>query len=121
MKKLFACAAIAGFAMAMTIPMVASSEKTLTGQVIDVQCTLKDKANAGPDHLACATKCAERGQPVGILADDGIYTITGEYAANKNAKLIEYLAKKVEVTGTVSEKDGQKTIDVSSIKVAKGM
>jgi len=121
MKKLFACATFAGFAMAMTIPMLASGEKTVTGQVIDVQCTLKDKANAGPDHLSCAIACAKRGQPVGILAEDGIYTITGQYAANNNAKLIEYLAKKVEVTGTVGEKDGQKTIDVSSIKITKGM
>ena len=119
MKRLLGCLSVAAFVAALVVPALASDEKTITGQVVDVVCTMKDKANAGEDHLGCAQSCAKRGQPVGIVADDAIYTITGEYAADKNAKLIEYLAKKVTVTGTVMEKDGAKTIDVTSIALAK--
>jgi hypothetical protein len=56
---------------------------------------------------------------MGILAADGVYTIAGDYTADKNAKLIEFVAKKVEATGEVAEVDGQKTITVTSMKLAK--
>ena len=119
MKKLLGGLSAVALVAALAVPSFAADETTITGQVVDVVCTMKDKANAGEDHLACATSCARRGQPVGIITDDAIYTITGDYAADKNARLIEYLAKKVTVTGTVTEKDGAKTIDVSSIALAK--
>lgn len=119
MKRLFIWVSAAAFVAAMASPMVAAGEKTITGQVVDVVCTMKDKANAGADHAACAMACAKRGQPVGIITDEAIYTITGDYAKNNNEKLVEYIAKKVQVTGTVTEKDGQKMIDVTSIELAK--
>lgn len=62
--------------------------------------------------------CAKSGQPVGILAADAIYTVTGDYAANKNAKLLDFVARNVVVTGEVTEKDGVKSINVKSIKLA---
>ena len=34
--------------------------------------------------------------------------MTGDYAANKNAKLLDFVAKNVVVTGEVTEKDGVK-------------
>ena len=36
---------------------------------------------------------------MGIMTADAIYTITGDYAANSNAKLLDFVAKHVEVTG----------------------
>ena len=119
MRTLLGCLSAAALVAVLAAPTLAADETTITGQVVDVVCTMKDKANAGEDHLSCAMACAKRGQPVGIITDDAIYTITGDYAADKNAKLIEYLAKKVTVTGTVTDKDGAKTIDVSSIALAK--
>jgi hypothetical protein len=59
------------------------------------------------------------GQPAGVAAADVLYVITGKYAAEKNAKLIEFVNKTVQVKGTVTEKNGQKMIDASSITVAK--
>ena len=50
----------------------------------------------------------EEGPPVGIMTADAIYTITGDYAANSNAKLLEFVAKKVEVTGTVTRKTARR-------------
>ena len=63
--------------------------------------------------------CAKRGQPVGIMTADAIYTVTGDYAANNNAKLLDFVAKTVLVTGAVTEKDGTESINVKSIAVAK--
>jgi hypothetical protein len=37
--------------------------------------------------------CAKKGQPVGILTADAIYTVTGDYAASNNAKLLDFVAK----------------------------
>jgi hypothetical protein len=102
---------------AMVAPLVADS-KTITGEVVDVQCQAKKAENHGADHEGCAKKCAEKGAKMGILTDDGVYTITGDYAADNNKKLLEFVAKKVEATGEVTDKDGQKTIKVASMKAA---
>ena len=53
---------------------------------------------------------AKRGQPAGVQTADGLYVIAGNYAAEKNAKLIPFVSKTVQVKGTVTEKDGQKGI-----------
>ena len=105
----------AAFAVSLIVPAFAA-DMTIKGQVVDVACSIDKKG--GDDDAACALSCAKSGQPVGILTPDAIYTITGDYAANKNAKLLDFVAKKVVVTGEVSEKDGQKQINVKSIKLA---
>jgi hypothetical protein len=115
MRKLIAFVASAAFVAAMVTPLIAQTK--LTGEVVDVACaTKKAPGGKGADHAGCATACAKKGLPAGIMTADAIYTITGDYAANSNAKLIEFVAKRVEVTGTVTEKDGQKMIAISSIK-----
>ena len=40
--------------------------------------------------------CAKKGLAQGIMTADAIYTITGDYAANSNAKLLDFVAKNVE-------------------------
>lgn len=92
---------------------------TVKGEVIDVKCYTKDHTHVGADHADCALSCAKRGAAMAILTSDGeVYTITGDYAADNNAKLIDYVSKKVEASGAVAEKDGTKTIDVTAIKAA---
>jgi flagellar hook assembly protein FlgD len=105
------------FVAAMVAPLVADV-KTVKGEIVDVQCQAKKAENTGADHEGCAKKCAEKGAKMGILAADGVYTITGDYAADNNKKLLEFVAKKVEATGDVTEKDGQKTIKVASMKAS---
>jgi hypothetical protein len=115
MRKLFAFAASAALVALMATPLVGQTK--LTGEVVDVACaTKKAPGGKGADHASCAMACAKKGLPAGLMTGDAIYTITGDYAANNNAKLLEFVAKRVEVTGTVTEKDGQKMIAVSSIK-----
>jgi hypothetical protein len=119
MRKIFAIAAAAALAVAMTVPIFAA-DMTVKGEVVDVACAKsKGDGGKGDGHVACAMSCAKRGQPVGILTADAVYVVTGDYAANNNAKLLDFVSKQVEVTGEVNEKDGQKTITVKAIKLAK--
>lgn len=119
MRKLFSFVAATAFVASLGLPALAQNNTTITGEVVDVACALKKgEGGHGPDHAACAMACAKRGQAVGIMTNDAIYSIAGDYTENNNAKLLDFVAKKVTVTGTVSEKDGQKTITVTSIKPA---
>ncbi|HKP12342.1 MAG TPA: hypothetical protein VJZ91_09540 [Blastocatellia bacterium] len=93
-------------------------EVTLKGEVIDQPC-YDNGGKKGEAHKACALSCAKRGNQMAILEDGGaVYSITGDYAANKNEKLVPYVAETVEVKGTVSEKDGKKWLNITSIKKA---
>ena len=118
MRNLISMIAGAAFVAALVMPAFAS-DMTVKGEVVDIACaTDKKDAGKGDAHAACAMACAKKGQPVGLLTADAIYTMTGDYAANKNAKLLDFVAKNVVVTGTVTEKDGVKSINVKSIKLA---
>jgi hypothetical protein len=95
-------------------------EVTIKGEVIDLPCYEGKNGARGEAHKACATSCAKRGNQMAIIdADNNIYAITGDYAANKNEKLIEFVAATVEAKGKVTEKDGKKIFEVSSMKEAK--
>ena len=118
MKNVVSIVAGAAFVAALAMPVFAA-DMTVKGEVVDIACatSMKDKGH-GPGHAGCTMDCAKKGQPVGILTADAVYTVTGDYAANKNAKLLDFVAKNVIVTGEVTEKDGQKMINVKSIKLA---
>ena len=118
MRNVISLFAAAGIVMSMSQPMLAA-DLTIKGEVVDVACSMDKKdAGKGAGHAGCALSCAKSGQPVGILTADAVYTVAGDYAANKNAKLLDFVAKTVIVTGEVTEKDGQKVINVKSIKLA---
>jgi len=119
MRNLVSLAAGAAFVAALALPAFAA-DMTIKGEVVDIACaTSKKDAGRGEAHAACAMSCAKRGQPVGILTADAIYTVAGDFTANNNAKLLDFVAKNVTVSGTVVEKDGTKTINVKSIALAK--
>jgi hypothetical protein len=118
MRKVISIVASAAFAAALAMPVLAA-DMTVKGEVVDVACsTKKGEGGKGEAHAGCAMACAKKGLPVGILTADAIYTVVGDYAANSNAKLLDFVARKVIVTGEVSEKDGMKSINVKSIKLA---
>lgn len=92
---------------------------TVTGEIVDQACYNKDKSNTGADHKDCGLGCAKKGMPLAIVTKDGeVYQIVGAYTENKNAKLIDVFAETVEATGTVTEKDGKKLLDVQTLKKA---
>ena len=118
MRNLISLAAGAALVASLAMPAFAA-DMTVKGEVVDLACSIAKKdAGKGAGHANCAMVCAKKGQPVGILTADAVYTVTGDYAANSNAKLLDFVAKNVIVTGEVSEKDGQKMINVKTIKLA---
>ena len=122
MSKRFCFAAAAALLAAMALPAfagAAASDMTLKGEVVDVACAIaKKEAGQGAGHANCAMVCAKKGSPVGILTADTVYTVVGDYTTNNNAKLLDFIARNVVVTGEVAEKDGVKSVNVKSIKLA---
>jgi hypothetical protein len=93
---IFAAAAMGGLAHAQQ-PL------TLRGEIVEVSCYTKlgIEKSTGAAHTACAKECAAKGQPLAILTDgDGLVKITGDYAAEKYTKLLPFVGRQVEVTGT---------------------
>ena len=118
MRNVISMVAASAFVVALTMPTFAA-DMTVKGEVVDVACSVaKKEAGKGAGHANCAMVCAKKGQPVGILTADAVYTVVGDYAANNNAKLLDFVARNVVVTGEVTEKDGVKSINVKSIKLA---
>jgi hypothetical protein len=123
MKRRLVYLAIVLMAVAATFATAtATSDKEITikGEVVDQPCYIGDNAKRGASHKGCATACAKRGNQLAVVEDktNEVYSITGDWAANKNEKLVEYVAEMVEVKGTVMEKDGKKWLNISSIKKA---
>jgi hypothetical protein len=117
MRKILAIAAGVAVVVAMSVSTFAA-DITVKGEVVDVACAMKKgDGGKGAAHAGCAMACAKKGQPVGILTTDAIYVVSGEWAANNNAKMLDFVAKQVEVTGEVTEKGGKKVMTVKSIKL----
>jgi hypothetical protein len=107
-----------GVLVASALPLVAA-ESTVKGELVDQQCFLKEKSR-GAEHKDCGTGCAKKGMPMAIVTEAGdVYTVTGSYTENKNAKLIDFVTKTVEAKGEVTEKDGKKMIAVATLAEAK--
>jgi hypothetical protein len=101
----------------VAVAAVAAEPRTIAGEVIDVRCYERSADNAGAAHVDCALSCARRGATLGIRTADGVYTITGEYTAEMNRRLTEFVAQTVEATGEVTERDGRRTIRIREIKL----
>jgi hypothetical protein len=117
MYKIVASVSALLFWSAVTVASQDAAEMTLRGEIVEVSCFSKGvKDSTGPGHVSCAKECAKKGQALGILTDgDGLVKITGDYAANKSAKLLEFIGQEVEVTGT-----SDRFLDYSrAIKVTK--
>lgn len=116
MKRVLAALFATAFAITLAPPVLADS-KTVKGELIDVACHAKGRK--GEAHVNCATSCAKKGGAVGLAAEDGVYTITGELTNENNKELVPHMGQIVEVTGEVKEEDGKKTVEGKSLKMAK--
>jgi hypothetical protein len=116
MKTLLA-SAFAAFVAA--VPSFAA-DVTITGELVDQGCYLKDKtANRGVVHQDCATNCAMKGQSVALVTDAGqVYAVTGDMTKDNNVVLAPHMSHRVVLTGEVSEKDGKKVINATNLKMA---
>ena len=117
-----ACSLVLGSAMALAEEAKKEAPKptTVQGEIVDLGCYLGHGAK-GPDHKSCALKCIEGGMPMGLLSSDNtLYLLTMSHEnADPFAQAKKMAASMVEITGTVHERDGMKSLEVTAIKEAK--
>ena len=97
---------------------VVAAEETITGMLVEAGCAAMGGTNPSAEHVACMVKCAQNGDPIGILTDDGLYTITGNWASENADKLAELMAKQVQATGETSKAGEDLLLAVSMIEAA---
>ena len=107
--------------VALAAPAFAKTE-TLTGVLVDSSCYAKDKANSANAHpnmsQTCAQDCAKKGLAVALVTPEGkVYMVTGDVAANTNAKLVPHMSHVMELTGDVTEVGGKTTIAATDLKM----
>jgi hypothetical protein len=125
MKKTLIYLAVALMAIGASLTVTAAvkddaKEVTIKGEVIDQPCYEGKGGARGEAHKSCALSCAKRGNQLAIVDEkNNVYSITGDYSANKNEKLIPFVAETVEAKGVITEKDGKKSIALSAIKKAE--
>jgi hypothetical protein len=118
MRRMVLGLAFGAFVVA-SLPLSAEV-KTVKGELVDQACFLKDKTNRGKDHADCTESCIKKGKAAAVVTEDGtVYTVTGQFAEGKNAKLVPFASKMVEVKGDVTEADGKKMINAESVTAAK--
>jgi len=108
--------AVALVATLSTTTSAVTAEETITGMLVEAGCAAMGGTNPSAEHVACMVKCAKNGDPIGILTDDGLYKITGNWASENSDKLAEWMAKQVHATGETSQADGELLLEVSTIE-----
>ncbi len=121
MKKsaLVVLAAVFAVALVATLSTTTSAvtaEETITGMLVEAGCAAMGGTNPSAEHVACMVRCAQNGDPIGILTEDGLYKITGDWASSNGDRLVELMAKQVHATGETSKAGGELLLEVSTIE-----
>ena len=92
----------------------------ITGQVVDIACFVGHDSS-GPKHAKCAETCARAGNPLAIYEETTktLYLSVSSDHKNPNTKLMDFIEKKVKVTGTLMEKGGIKGIAITKVESAQ--
>ena len=112
-------------AAVFTVTLVAMStsavtaDETITGMLVEAGCAAMGGANPSPEHVACMVTCAQNGDPIGILTDDGLYKITGDWVSSNSDRLAELMATQVHATGETSTVGEELLLEVSTIEPAR--
>lgn len=101
-------------------PNAGAKVVTLTGEILDFSCYLQIGKH-GEKHRACAQKCFNAGQPIGLLTEDGsLYMLMEEEhdlrrdgQTDFRKAAVEHAAHIMEVTGTMWEHGGVKALYVT--------
>ena len=97
---------------------------TLQGQLVCSLCWFEADRNTTPYGTAadieCAKDCAEKGIPPALAVRKGgdfkLYVIHEGRFTNNKTKWLEYLGKRVQVTGRVGQKKGKEYIELHNLK-----
>ena len=82
----------------------AASDKTLTGEIVDLMCYADHNAS-GEKHAKCAATCIKGGGPVAILSDGKTYLVVGDHKP-MNDQLAEYAGKTITLKGKLASTGG---------------
>jgi hypothetical protein len=97
---------------------------TVVGEVVDVSCYMQ-LGKRGEKHIPCGTDCVKNGAPIGVVdAKNELYIVMAEEhdprrygnIALKEA-MLPFMAKTVQVTGMLNDRDGVKTLYVQGYTV----
>ena len=95
---------------------------TLVGELVDFSCYIQ-LGKHGEKHRACGAKCAQSGQPVGLLTKDGtLYMIRPEEhdprrdgGVDIRAAGAEHMGHIIKVIGTEAKVDGYRAVYVAGL------
>jgi hypothetical protein len=99
---------------------------TLRGTIVEVTCFRQQGAAtvSTPEQMACARKRVAEDGRLGILTEgDGLFQITGGFAANKYAKLAPFIGQRVDLSGAevvISNNYDYKSFEADRIARVKG-
>lgn len=113
LRNIFAVVVIASFA---TAPLAlaaehehgkadAASEKTITGEIVDMMCYVDHNAVGESHGQSCGSKCIKNGGPVGIVDNGKAYLVVGEHKP-MNDELADSCGKTITLKGKLSERGG---------------
>ena len=91
-------------------------EISVVGEVIDPVCYLTH-GSRGPEHKGCVEACVKQGVTLAILEDKTgqVFVSLPADHSNPNAKLKDFVAVRVKVTGTLYSKGGLKGLHVKTV------
>lgn len=94
-------------------PIAHAADRTVTGNLVDPKCNISKPADP------CHVDGAKLGHVLTIHGQDGRnYKLQGPFTANKNAKLLALVGKRVTATGQVSMAGSQRLLVVIAIAAA---
>lgn len=99
---------------------------TMRGTIVEVTCFRQQGAAtvSSPEQIACAKKRVAEDGRLGILTEgDGLFQVTGPFAANKYAKLAPFIGQRVDLSGAeviISNNYDYKSFEAEKIARVKG-
>ena len=98
---------------------------TMRGTIVEVTCFRQQGAAtvSTPEQMGCAKKRVAEDGRLGVLTEgDGLFQITGAFAANKYAKLVPFIGQRVDLSGAeviISNNYDYKSFDAEKISKVK--
>jgi hypothetical protein len=105
---------VAGEPPARPLPVAPGREVTLAGEVVDLECYLRD-GSRGQHHKACALTCRKNGGSLALVEDrsEDLYPIAGATAvSDPGAAVAEYVGTRIAVRGQLYERAGARILVV---------
>lgn len=99
---------------------------TMRGTIVEVTCFRQQGAAtvSTPEQIACAKKRVAEGGRLGILTEgDGLFQVTGVFAANKYSKLAPFIGQRVDLSGAeviISNNYDYRSFEAEKIARVKG-